>query len=179
MFVVGDMAAKVTETVVAFSHVHDESAFTPKLKSALHGQVDAAELGVSVRESKVTITACPLSVNLAVRGCGAGVEEAEESNLTLIFLLEYSVELEPEKRRPTMWSPEVSGLDDKTKYPFSDDALVKSIDAGVATTSLLRDPFSAIKGVTLSVPQGTLGSSYEKTKVDLLALLYLVTSEYT
>ena len=75
----------MTDTVVAFSHVQDESALPPKSKIALHDQVRAAKLYVSVRESKVTNTACPPSENLADRGSGAGVDEAEESNFTLMF----------------------------------------------------------------------------------------------
>ena len=71
------------------------------------------------------------------------------------------------------------GLDDRMKYPADEDALVKAIEEGDATTNLVGSPSSVMKGVAMSVPQGTLGSSYEKTKVDLLALLYLVTSEYT
>ena len=61
MFVVGDIAGKVTDTVVAFNHVHVESALVPKLNSTLHGQVRAEKPDASVRESKVTNTACPLS----------------------------------------------------------------------------------------------------------------------
>ena len=83
MLAAGDIAAKVTDTVVALSHEHDEYALSPKLKSALHDQVRAPKLNVSASESKVTNTACPLSENLAVSGSGAGVDEADESNLTL------------------------------------------------------------------------------------------------
>jgi hypothetical protein len=87
------------------------------------------------------------------------------------------VELVPEKSRSTTQSPEVLGLDDKTKYPANDDTLVKSIDAGVASTLAVGTPSRVMNGVTVRVLSGALGSSYEKMKVVLLALLYFVTSE--
>ena len=107
VFVAGDMAAKVTDTVVAFSHAHDESALFPKSSIVLQGQEMAVRPALSVGESNVTKTVCPLSENLAVRGCGAGTGVVVESNLTLTLSLEYSVELNPEKRRATLQSPEV------------------------------------------------------------------------
>ena len=79
------MAGKVTDTVVAFSHAQDESALSPRFSTVLHGQEGALRPALSVGESKVTITACPLSENLADRGRGAGIDEADESNLTLTF----------------------------------------------------------------------------------------------
>ena len=162
------MAAKVTDTVVAFSHAHNESDLFPKLNIFLHGQEMAERPALSVGESNDNKTVCPLSENLASTGSGAGTAEVEDSIFTLMVRLEYSVELDPEKRKPTIQSPVVLGLDDKTKYPFSDDTLVKSIDAGVVTTSFVGSPSSVMKGATMSVPQGALGSSYEKTKRDLL-----------
>lgn len=171
------MAGKVTDTVVAFNHVHVESALIPKLNSALHGHVRTEKPDASVRESKVTNTACPLSENRADRGRGAGIDEAEESNLTLTFWLEYSVELVPEKSRSTTQSPEVLGLPDKIKYPANDDTLVNSIDAGVASTISVGIPSRVMEGVTVRVLIGALGISYEKMKVVLLALLYFVASE--
>ena len=87
------------------------------------------------------------------------------------------MELVPEKRRSTTQSPEVLGLDDKTKFPANDDELVNSMDAGVASTLPVGMPSKVMEDVTVRVPSGALGSSYEKMKVVLLALLYFVTSE--
>ena len=85
MFVAGDIAAKVTDTVVALSHAHDESALFPKLSTFLHGQEMVVRPALSVGESNVTRTVCPLSEKIACEGSGAGTAPVDESNLTLTF----------------------------------------------------------------------------------------------
>ena len=65
-------------------------------------------------------------------------------------------------------------LADKTKLPVSRDALVQSIDNGLAVTSVERTPLRYSRGVTLMAAEGGADSVYVNKYKDGFNPMYLL-----